>query len=220
MSSCTAPLAVFPVMARQFSADDIVRLLLNVERSVVRQALTDERLSAHEIWLEKGVILDEIRKITAPVSPREAFLQVFSEVVRAALGAALLLRQSSTGPIIGRLFRVAMDGVVFILESILTVLEELAVPPGAAPGIEEFDLVPSQPLPPQIGHDVNDLRVASQELLTVSVSLTEARDKLRELFFAIDPVFSLAQGPILGAIGVAQDARARALGEIETHITS
>lgn len=209
-------------MARQFSANDIVRLLLNVERSVVREALTDERLSAHEIWLEKGVILEEIRKITAPASPREEFVEIFAVVIRTALGAARILHDRATGPIIGRLFRVGLELIEHILETILDSLDELAERPLAPPEIPEFELFPSDAVdgvgPPDNRDTVRSLRVGLLAVSRISPLLDSADTKLIELFLEIDPVFALAQGPIRVLLSQADTARGEAQVAIEDAI--
>jgi len=208
-------------MARQFTSEDLVRLLLNVERSVVREALTDERLSAHEIWLEKGVILEAIARIgtqEAPANTREIFLSIFTDVILAVIGAAEILRDAATGPVIGKLFKLFMGGIISLLEAVLLSLKELAQAPPTIPDLTEFDLVPPQPAPvpdpinPQV---VILLKSARLALINQLIVLEALRVKVHELFFAIDPVFSLAQGPILVLINDADRGRADSLSEIE-----
>lgn len=209
-------------MARQFSSNDIVRLLLNVERSVVREALTDERLSAHEIWLDKGEILEAIAAIGGIAgeieTPREAFVEIFAAVVRAGLGAARILRDQATGPVIGRLFRLAMDGVIVILEHILDSLESLAVPPSGDINVAEFPLIPPVSGAEPIKHSVSDLNRAITALDRQQKVLETARRRVQELFLEIDPVFSLAQGPIISDLSSAEDDRAVAASEIIQHL--
>lgn len=207
-----------PNMARQFSSEDIVRLLLNVERSVVREALTDERLSAHEIWLEKGVILEEIRKITAPQDPRQAFVEIFTAGITAAVGAAEIIRDQATGPVIGGLVRVAMGGVIFILEHFLAALDELARPPLDPQIVDEFDLGVSGGVPAPPPDDTGTLTAAIATLDQLWIHLVEARRLIREHFLEVDPVLQLAEGQISGRLREVDDARARAVSQIRAHL--
>jgi len=207
-------------MARQFTADDIVRLLLNVERSVVREALTDERLSAHEIWLEKGVILEEIRKITGTTAEHPDFIDILSNVVQTAIGAALLLKKKATGPIIGRLFRTALDGLIFILQRIWDTLQNIATLVPEAPRVDEFDLTPLATPTTPIPLDKTLLVNAIQALARLENHIKSARTQVIDLFSSIDPVFALVQGPIMGNLTSINSERAQAIREIENFIRS
>jgi len=168
--------------------------------------------------LEKGAIIDEIRKISAPTDPREAFISIFSDTVLAAVGAAKVFRDAATGPVIGRLFRVAMDAVIHVLDQVLERLEGLAQPPFPISPIEEFDLVPSPRPTPAIPHDTSGLESALAALALLAEDLETARELLRTLFFSIDPVLSLAEGQITGALRAVGDSRALAVRLIQTHV--
>lgn len=205
---------LLPRMPQQFSAKDIVRLLLNVETSVVREALTDPRLADAEIWLKKNEILDAIRAITPDFEQKNVIAEIIElliPVLEAALRANKAAREvwEDQGGIINRLLAAINRPFEVILEAMLAALEGFIDPPEPFP-LEEFDLSldGGGTAPPSV--NLQPLRTALVQLLTVQREVATARTKVLELFLEIDPVFSLAQGPILGNLNNADQARASA----------
>lgn len=211
-------------MPRQFSADALVRLLLNVERRVVREALTDERLADHEIWIKKSEILDLIREMHAPeeILISETLKEFALKQWKTALVAVQRARRDweSRGGIISRLMGAAATILEVLFERVIAELEESKDAIGPPPEIPEFSLVDG--IPVEVPSEPSGLTAAQRASLEVArgqlglmpALLTEARRQLQELFFQIDPVLQLLQSGILSELTGIDDARARALREI------
>lgn len=211
-------------MPRQFSPDALVRLLLNVERRVVREALTDERLADHEIWIKKDEILKAIANIHGPdeVLTDDTMREFALRQWKAALTAVRRAKANwdrETG-IIARLMGAAATVFEVIFEHIIKQLDDPKAPGNPVPDIIEFPLVPSNGASPPAETpgltpaQVTLLREAIRQLLFIPPAITSARRQLTELFFEIDPVLQLLQSGILSELTTIDTARARAMGEI------
>lgn len=204
-------------MASQFSKNDIVRIILNTDRTIIREALTDGRL-AEEVFLPKSEILAAIAAISGPISPEERSTElenILREFTRRALEPALraAIKGRTDFETFGGFWNRLIAAINWPFEVILThILTSVGAFEPSEPlfpfDSSDFGVPGPTPGPlPDNSDSLRALRSGLQAVVGIPPLLTSARTRLLELFLEIDPVFSLAQGPILGdlnAIGVAR----------------
>lgn len=203
-------------MARQFNKNDVIRLLLNVETSVVEEALRDERLADQAIWIKKQEILEAIEDLAAIFGETELekrlqdfFRPLLENAISTAEESNRILREQ--GGIINRIMAAMNTVFIVFLEHWMRVIETEEVPaplPGPFPKLIEFDFQLPDPGPTpvqQIRAAISSLRLCQQELAAATIIL--AKEQL------VQPVTTgcgLALSRGLVGIKQAEDHRGRA----------